>query len=81
MSKTVLVAGYERHIARLVEVNLQRDGYIVFAAFSDEEALATAKTQQPDLVLVSPFMAGLPPKLKADSQTMHLVVITLPFRS
>lgn len=57
----VLVVDDEHHIARLIEVNLERTGYRVMVAHDGEEALAQVRRQTPDLVtldLMMPRMDG-----------------------
>src|SRR5258706_12851593 len=39
MPKKILVVDDERHIVRLVQVNLERHGFIVVTAFNGKEAL------------------------------------------
>lgn len=81
MPKRILVAESERHIARLVEVNLERAGYVVVAvATSEQEALTLARTEQPELVVISAWMTGLASQLEADPLTAHIRVTPLPVR-
>jgi DNA-binding response OmpR family regulator len=58
----VLVVDDERHIARLMEFVLRKEGYEVFVAHDGAQALALAEQQQPDAVLldlVLPDTSGL----------------------
>ena len=80
--KLILVVDDERHIVRLVEVNLQRAGYVVIKAYDGREALEKARSENPDLVVLDvmmPDMDGLAvlKNLKADAATAHIPVILL----
>jgi CheY-like chemotaxis protein len=79
---TVLVAMAERHLNRLVEINLQRQGWSVVKAESDLECLDKARHLAPNLVVVD---AGLPigggetvrDMLAQDPTTAHIKVLVL----
>ena len=61
MPKKILAVDDERHIVRLVEVNLARAGYQVVTAFDGREALQKVESEKPDLVVLDvmmPFMDG-----------------------
>jgi two-component system alkaline phosphatase synthesis response regulator PhoP/two-component system response regulator VicR len=61
MPKKILAVDDERHIVRLVEVNLQRAGYEVVTAYDGREALEKVKSENPDLVVLDvmmPYMDG-----------------------
>ena len=82
MPKKILAVDDERHIVRLVEVNLQRAGYEVVTAFDGREALEKARTEKPDLIVLDvmmPYMDGpeVLQKLKADPETRDIPVIML----
>ncbi len=55
----VLVVDDEPHIARLVEYNLELDGFIVFSAKSGDKALEFLDTIKPDVILLDIMMTGL----------------------
>jgi two-component system, OmpR family, alkaline phosphatase synthesis response regulator PhoP len=74
MPKKILAVDDERHIVRLVEVNLQRAGYEVVTAYDGREALEKVKSENPDLVVLDvmmPYMDGFEvlKNLKADPST------------
>jgi len=48
----VLVVDAERHILRLVQVNLERQGYEVILAPSCEDAVEKARTMRPELIVI-----------------------------
>ncbi len=82
MSKKILAVDDERHIVRLVQVNLQRAGYDVVTAFDGKEALEKIKTENPDLVVLDvmmPYMDGFEvlQTLRKDPATRELPVIML----
>src|SRR5690242_8278692 len=82
MPKKILAVDDERHIVRLVEVNLQRAGYEVVTAYDGREALEKVKSESPDLVVLDvmmPYMDGFEvlKNLKADPTTAEIPVIML----
>ena len=82
MSKTILAVDDERHIVRLVQINLERHGYKVIMAFDGKEALEKVASDQPDLVVLDwmmPYLDGLGvlQALRKDPVTRELPVIML----
>jgi len=82
MPKKILAVDDERHIVRLVEVNLQRAGYEVVTAYDGREALEKVQSENPDLVVLDvmmPYMDGFEvlKSLKADPATAEIPVIML----
>ncbi|MGV3721512.1 MAG: response regulator transcription factor [Actinomycetota bacterium] len=82
MPKKILAVDDERHIVRLVEVNLQRAGYEVVTAYDGREALEKVQSENPDLVVLDvmmPYMDGFEvlKNLKADPTTAEIPVIML----
>ena len=82
MPKKILAVDDERHIVRLVEVNLARAGYNVVTAFDGREALQKVESEKPDLVVLDvmmPFMDGFEVlrNLKANPETAEIPVIML----
>src|SRR5205814_1887713 len=82
MPNKILAVDDERHIVRLVEVNLQRAGYEVVTAYDGREALEKVKSENPDLVVLDvmmPYMDGFEvlKNLKADPITAEIPVIML----
>jgi len=81
-SKRILVVDDERHIVRLIQVNLEREGYQVLTSFDGKDGLQKAKTEQPDLVVLDvmmPYMDGFEvlKSMKADPATSSIPVIML----
>jgi len=82
MAKKILVVDDERHIVRLVEVNLTRAGYDVATAYDGIEALEVVKKARPDMIVLDvmmPRMDGFEvlKRLQADEETQNIPVIML----
>lgn len=82
MSKKILVVDDEKHIVRLVQINLQKAGYEVTTAGNGREALESVDKEQPDLIVMDvmmPEMDGFAAlqKLKEDPKTAEIPVIML----
>lgn len=82
MAKKILVVDDERHIVRLVEVNLTRAGYDVVTAYDGVEALEKVKSEHPDMIVLDvmmPRMDGFEvlKRLQADPATQDIPVIML----
>ena len=61
MPKKILAVDDEKHIVRLVQVNLERQGYEVVTANDGREALEKVESEKPDLVVLDvmmPYMDG-----------------------
>lgn len=57
--KCILLVEDDRFLRKAAEVRLRRAGYTVLTAADGEEALATARTTRPDLVLLDLIMPRL----------------------
>jgi two-component system alkaline phosphatase synthesis response regulator PhoP len=82
MAKRILAVDDERSIVRLVQVNLERQGYRVKTAFDGQEALAKVQAEPPDLIVLDvmmPFMDGFEVlrELKKSPATRDIPVIML----
>ncbi len=82
MQKKILAVDDERHIVRLVQVNLERAGYAVVTAFDGKDALEKVASEQPDLVVLDvmmPYMDGFEvlQNLRKNPETRELPVIML----
>lgn len=82
MAKKILVVDDERHIVRLVEVNLVRAGYDVIAAYDGEEALEQVGIEEPDMIVLDVMMPRLDgfetlKRLQANPDTQNIPVIML----
>jgi two-component system alkaline phosphatase synthesis response regulator PhoP/two-component system response regulator VicR len=82
MPKKILAVDDEKHIVRLIQVNLERAGYEVVTAFDGVEALKKVAEERPDLIVLDvmmPQMDGFETlkNLKANPQTRDIPVIML----
>jgi len=78
----ILAVDDERHIVRLVQVNLEKAGYSVITAFDGEEALQKVKNENPDLIVLDIMMPGINglevlKRLQANNLTKDIPVIML----
>ncbi len=82
MPLKVLVCDDERHIVRLIQVNLERQGYQVVTAFDGKEGLEKIRTEKPNLVVLDvmmPYMDGFEvlKTIRKEPETENLPVIML----
>ncbi len=80
--KRVLAVDDERHIVRLVQVNLERAGYDVITAYDGVEALEKVAEEPPDMIVLDvmmPRMDGFAvlAELKKNPKTADIPVIML----
>ena len=80
--KKILAVDDERHIVRLVQVNLERAGYQVLTAFDGKEAMKKVEADKPDLIVLDvmmPHMDGFEvlKRLKSDDKTKNIPVVML----
>ncbi len=78
----VLVCDDERHIVRLIQVNLERQGYEVVTAYDGKEGLEKIKSEKPKLVVLDvmmPYMDGFEvlKNLRKEPETENIPVIML----
>lgn len=78
----ILVVDDEEDILELVRYNLSKEGYRVTVVTSGEEALKSARSGQPDVILLDLMLPGVDGLevcrlLKQDSKTQHIPVIML----
>lgn len=78
----ILVCDDERHIVRLIQVNLERQGYQVTTAFDGKEGLEKIRSEKPDLVVLDvmmPYMDGFEvlKTIRREPETESLPVIML----
>ncbi|BCW97978.1 MAG: response regulator transcription factor [Armatimonadota bacterium] len=82
MPKKILAVDDEKHIVRLVQVNLERQGYEVVTANDGREALEKVESERPDLVVLDvmmPYMDGFEvlQNLRRNPSTRDIPVIML----
>ena len=78
----ILVCDDERHIVRLIQVNLEREGWEVVTAYDGKEGLEKVKAEKPDLLVLDvmmPYMDGFEvlKSIRKDPATEKLPVILL----
>ena len=81
-SKKVLICDDDPAILRVIQVNLEVEGFDVVAAHNGEEAVALAEAESPDLVILDimmPRMDGYETveRLKANEATRGIPVVFL----
>jgi two-component system alkaline phosphatase synthesis response regulator PhoP/two-component system response regulator VicR len=82
MAKRILAVDDEKHILRLVQINLEKAGYDVITASNGREAVEKVRAHSPDLIVMDvmmPEMDGFEAlkTLKADGKTAAIPVIML----
>lgn len=82
MAKRILAVDDEKHIVRLVQINLEKAGYEVVTASNGREAVEAALEHKPDLIVMDvmmPEMDGFEALqlLKNDPQTEAIPVVML----
>jgi len=82
MALKVLVCDDERHIVRLIQVNLERQGYNVVTAFDGKEGLEKIRSEKPNVVVLDvmmPYMDGFEvlKTIRREPETEALPVIML----
>jgi two-component system alkaline phosphatase synthesis response regulator PhoP/two-component system response regulator VicR len=82
MARKILAVDDEKHIVRLVQINLQKEGYEVATAGTGREALEKVSEFKPDLIVMDvmmPEMDGFEAlkKLKENAETRDIPVIML----
>lgn len=82
MPHKILAVDDEKHIVRLVQINLQKEGYDVVTASTGREALVQVEREKPDLVIMDvmmPDMGGFEAlqTMRADEKTAQIPVIML----
>ena len=82
MAAKILVCDDERHIVRLIQVNLEKKGYQVVTAFDGKEGLEKVRSEKPNLMVLDvmmPYMDGFEvlKNLRRDAETESLPVIML----
>jgi DNA-binding response OmpR family regulator len=86
MAKKILVVDDEPHIVKLVASRLKANGYEVITAGDGQEALDTARTEKPDLIILDlmlPKMDGYKVCgfLKRDTKYVNLPIIMFSARA
>jgi len=85
-SKTVLIADDENDIVESLQFMLESEGFNVLTAFDGEEALQSARTNNPDIILLDVMMPKIngykvSRLLKFDKKFQDIPIIMLTARS
>ena len=80
--KKILVVDDDKSVLLLLEKRLTEEGYSVITAENGYDALALAKSKNPDLIILDLVMPGMEgsevsAKLKEDPKTMNIPIIFL----
>ena len=86
MPRKILTCDDEKNIVRLIQVNLERQGYEVVTAYNGRECLEKVDSEKPDLILLDlmmPEMTGFEvlEVLKGNPETANIPVIMLTART
>lgn len=78
----ILIVDDDRNIVEMVTLRLKTNGYQVISAFNGSDALAKAKEEKPDLILLNimlPQLNGIMTtlKLKSNKETKSVPVIII----
>ncbi len=78
----ILVCDDERHIVRLIQVNLEREGFTVVTAYDGKDGLEKVTAEKPDMLVLDvmmPYMDGFEvlKALRKNPATENLPVIML----
>lgn len=78
----ILIVDDEKHINRLIQINMERAGYKTVSAFDGEEALKMVESEKPDLIILDwmmPKKNGMETlkALKANPETNELPIVML----
>lgn len=81
----LLVIEDDQVLAGLLQLMMEREGFIVASALDGAEGLKKAKEESPDLVILDIMMPGMDGyevcrHLRADPQTAHLPILMLTAR-
>ena len=75
--KTVLAVHPERHVRRLIEVNMEKAGYCVLSAADTEEAMRLVREQKIDMVMMDWMLTDLQAALKNNPTTRDVPIVVL----
>jgi DNA-binding response OmpR family regulator len=80
--KKILIVDDENDVRFLLKKGLASKGYNILSASNGEDALALAKSKQPDLIILDVLMPGMDgpevdAKLKEDTKTKDIPVMFL----
>lgn len=59
LNKSILIVEDDKDILELIKYNLSKESFNIVSAFSGDDALKMAKSQQPDLILLDLMLPGI----------------------
>jgi len=74
MGKTILVVHPERHMLRLIEVDLRREGYVVLTAADAREALRLIQAHRVDRIVLDWMLTELQAALQSHPATQGIPI-------
>jgi len=86
LKKSILVIDDEKDIQKLLQYNLEKEGYQVSSAKTGEEGLELAKTKKPDCLILDLMLPGVDglevcKLLRAGKDTRHIPILMLTAKS
>lgn len=86
MSKTVLVVDDQPHIVRLIQVNLEKEGFRVATAGDGVDGMEKIRQVRPDLVILDVIMPRkdgfeVLREIKTDESLAHIPVVMLTVKT
>ncbi len=86
MRETILIVEDEKDIVKMLEYNLKKEGFKTLTAYDGEDALYSANSEHPDLILLDLMLPGIDglevsKTLKKDTKTASIPVIMLTAKS
>ena len=86
MNETILIVEDEKDIVKMLEYNLKKEGFKTLSVRNGEDAICSARTEQPDLIILDLMLPGIDglevcKTLKADDKTRSTPVIMLTAKS
>lgn len=84
--RSILLIDDEKDILKMLQYNLEKEGYQVFTAKSGEEGFEQAKVKKPDLILLDLMLPGIDGLevcrlLKANRSTVSIPILMLTAKS
>lgn len=86
MKETILIVEDEKDIAKMLDYNLKKEGFKTLSVRNGEDAIGSAKSAHPDLVILDLMLPGIDglevcKTLKGDSKTASIPIIMLTAKS
>src|SRR3989338_5920049 len=83
---SILVIDDEKDILKLLQYNLEKEGYQVFLAKTGEEGLELAKRKLPDLIVLDLMLPGIDglevcKLIRSKKSTSHIPILMLTAKS